>query len=235
MLYPPRSDLPGHVSADRVIAYDIFHVDAPDGDFAAALLRLRDSGVPDLFWTQSNGGHWVVTTGDHVRTVLEDAETFSSKAMRVPKDANPTPPIIPLMIDPPDHAIYRRLISTAMTPAAVKKLGEQARSICIALVEAIEPRGRCEFVGEFAQRMPIAVFMHMLDLPDQDRPHIMAIVDRIVRPDVPETRMRGFTELADYSMGKVRERRANPGTDLISKLAVRALGTAPCVTMSCKA
>ena len=227
MLYPSRTDLPDHVAPRLVVDYDTFHVDAPDGDFAGALVRLRDSGVPDLFWTQRNGGHWVATRSDFVRTILEDADTFSSSAMRVPKAANPTPPIIPLMIDPPDHATYRRLISTAMTPAKVKTLADQARVICINLIERLEPQGRCEFVGDFAQRMPIAIFMSMLDLPEEDRGLIMAIVDRIVRPNVPETRMRGFTDLADYTMSKVRERRAQPGSDLVSKLAASGFGDRP--------
>jgi len=227
MLYPTRSDLPLHVSQERVVDFDTFRIDAPDGDFAAAMVRLRDSGVPDLFWTQRNGGHWVATRGDLIRLILEDAEVFSSRAMRVPKAANPVPPIIPLMIDPPDHAVYRRLISTAMTPAEVKKLAVRAREICVPLIDAIEPLGTCEFVGDFAQRMPIAIFMGMLDLPDGDRGTIMAIVDRIIRPDLPETRMRGFSELADYTMAKVRERRANPGGDLVSKLAMAGFGERP--------
>lgn len=227
MLYPSRSDLPSHVAPDRLVDYDTFHIDAPDGDFAAAMVRLRDSGVPDLFWTQRNGGHWLVTREDHVRAILEDADRFSSQAMRVPKAANPEPPIIPLMIDPPDHAVYRRLISTAMTPAAVKLLAVKAREICVALIEEMKPQGSCEFVGDFAQKMPIAVFMGMLDLPDDDRNAIMQIVDRIVRPDIPETRMRGFEELAGYTMAKVRERRARPGDDLVSKLAAAGFGDRP--------
>lgn len=147
--------------------------------------------------------------------------------MRVPKAENPEPPIIPLMIDPPDHAVYRRLISTSMTPAAVKLLAVKAREICVALIDEMKPQGGCEFVGDFAQKMPIAVFMGMLDLPDDDRTTIMQIVDRIVRPDIPETRMRGFEELAGYTMEKVRERRARPGDDLVSKLAAAGFGDRP--------
>jgi cytochrome P450 len=67
----------------------------------------------------------------------------------------------------------------------------------------------------------------MLDLPPQDRGHIMAIVDRIVRPDVPETRMRGFEELAEYTMGKVRERRDAPGVDLVSRLTTAEIEGRP--------
>ena len=227
MLYASRADLPDHVPPGRVVDYDTFHVDAPDGDFAAAMVRLRDSGVPDLFWTQRNGGHWVAMHAEHIRLILEDAETFSSSAMRVPREANPVPPIIPLMIDPPDHATYRRLISTAMTPAAVKTLAAKARAICIPIIEELAPRGACEFVGDFAQKMPIAVFMGMLDLPESDKPVIMGIVDCIVRPKVPEMRMQGFVDLGAYTMAKVRERRAAPGDDLVSRLAVSTFGERP--------
>ncbi|HEX8056644.1 MAG TPA: cytochrome P450 [Novosphingobium sp.] len=219
-LYPSREDRPDHVPPELVVDYDTFTVDAPDGDFAAAMVRLRDSGVPALFWTQRNGGHWVATDSSYVRRILEDADTFSSRAMRVPKAANPVPPIIPLMLDPPEHHKYRRLIGPAMTPKKVQQLEDRARALSIGLIETLAPQGSCEFIGDFAQQMPIAIFMGMLDLPPEDRGHIMGIVDRIIRPDMPETRMQGFEELAGYTMAKVRERRAAPGEDLVSQLAL---------------
>jgi hypothetical protein len=43
VLYASRPDLPAHVPPERVVDYDVFDVDAPDGDFAAAMVRLRDS------------------------------------------------------------------------------------------------------------------------------------------------------------------------------------------------
>jgi cytochrome P450 len=227
VLYENRTDLPDHVPPDLVVDHDVFTVDAPDGDYAAAMLRLRESGVPRLFWTQRNGGHWVATDDRLIREVLEDAERFSSRSMRVPKSANPDPPIIPLMIDPPDHVKYRRLIAPAMTPAEVRKLEAKARELCISIIEDLAPKGACEFVADFAQHMPIAIFMGMLDLPSSDWGVIMAIVDRIIRPDVPETRMQGFADLAEYTMMKVAERRANPGSDLVTSLAFAEIDGRP--------
>jgi cytochrome P450 len=206
------------VPAERIVDHDVFVVDAPDGDFAGAMVRLRDSGIPRLFWTKRNGGHWVATDGETIRMILEDAERFSSKAMRVPKAANPDPPMMPLMIDPPDLVHVRRLLAPAFTPAEVRRLEHRARAVCIELNEGFAPRGHCEFVSEFAQHMPIVIFMSMLDLPMADREVILGIVDRIVRPDVPETRMRGFGELADYCFARIAERRAHPGDDLVSHL-----------------
>jgi len=137
----------------------------------------------------------------------------------VPKAANPDPPMMPLMIDPPDLVQVRRLLAPAFTPAEVRRLEQRARNLCIELIEGFAPRGECEFVSEFAQHMPIEIFMSMLDLPMADREVILGIVDRIVRPDVPETRMKGFGELAEYCFARIGERRAQPGEDLLSVLA----------------
>ena len=227
MLYPDAPAIPPHVPPERIVDHDVFTVDAPDGDFAAAMVRLRDSGVPRLFWTPRNGGHWVATDGALIRTILEDPTRFSSRAMRVPKAANPDPPMMPLMTDPPDLVQVRRLLAPAFTPAEVRRLEHRAREVCIALIEELEPRGACEFVGEFARHMPIVIFMSMLDLPTSDRAVILGIVDRIVRPDVPETRMRGFAELADYCFARIAERRAQPGDDLLTQLATASFQGRP--------
>ncbi|RZI76428.1 MAG: cytochrome P450 [Pseudomonas sp.] len=213
MLYDTREDIPPHVPRDRIVDYDTYWVDAPDGDFAGALVSLRGSGIPQLFWTPRNGGHWVALDGADIRHVLEHPETFSSRAMRVPKEANPNPPMMPLMIDPPDHHLYRRLIAPAMTPAAVRRLEEGARALAVELIENLAPHGHCEFVADFAQQMPIAVFMGMLDLPREDRPLIMAIVDKIIRPETPAQRMAGFTELAKYTLGRLAEHRRGLSSD----------------------
>ena len=106
----------------------------------------------------------------------------------------------------------------AMSPTVLKRMTPVVRQLSIDLIDALKLQRGCEFVRDFAQQMPIAVFLSMLDLPFEDRPQVMAIVDRIIRPDVPETRMRGFEDLGRYTMEKVAQRRANPGDDVISGL-----------------
>ena len=227
MLFPRREDLPAHVDAALRLDYDVFDVDAPDGDFARAMFRLREAEAPPLFWTPANQGHWVATDPDHIEAVLSDPARFSSRAMRVPKESNPSPPMVPLMVDPPMHLKYRILLMHAMTPAAVKRMLPDVRALCVRMIEELRPRGGCEFIGDFAQQMPIAVFLAMVGLPLSDRSTVMAIVHRITRPDVPETRMKGFEELAAYMMARVAERRADPGEDLISTLVAAEVDGQP--------
>jgi cytochrome P450 len=219
MLFPRREDLPSHVDPALRRDYDVFDIDAPDGDFARALFRLKEEGAPPLFWTPANRGHWIATDPLLIDTILTEPARFSSSAMRVPRESNPVPPMVPLMIDPPMHLKYRILLMHAMTPAAVKRMLPDVRALCARLIDEMVPRGGCEFIGDFAQQMPIAVFLSMVGLPLEDRAQVMAIVHRITRPDVPETRMKGFEELAAYMMAKVAERRAHPGEDVISGLA----------------
>jgi cytochrome P450 len=221
MLFPRRDDIPAHVDPALMLDYDIFAIDSPDGDFAGAMFRLRENGAPPLFWTPANHGPWVATDPAHIEVILSQPRRFSSRVMRVPKESNPSPPMVPLMVDPPLHLKYRILLMGAMNPAAIRRMLPDVRALSIDLIEALVPRGGCEFVEDFAQQMPIAVFLSMLDLPLSDRPEVMAIVARITRPDTPETRMQGFDDLARYMMTTVAERRANPGTDVISGL-VRA-------------
>ena len=227
MLFPRREDIPAHVPPALVHDYDVYDVDAPDGDFARALYRLREAGAPPLFWTPANRGHWVVTDPALIEAVLTDPARFSNRSMRVPRESNPVPPIVPLMIDPPRLLKYRILLLGAMSPAAVKRMAPGVRSLSIALIEALRPRGGCEFVADFTQHMPIAIFMSMLDLPPEDRGEVLAIVARITRPDVPETRMRGFDDLARYAMAKVDARRADPGDDLIGQLLLARIDGEP--------
>ena len=218
MLFPSADAVPAHVDPALIHDYDVFTVEAPDGDFARALYRLREADAPPLFWTPRNRGHWMVTRPELVDAILMDPARFSSRAMRVPKESNPTPPILPLMLDPPRHMQYRKLLLGAMSPSALKRMSPAVRALSIDLIEELKPKGGCEFVRDFAQQMPIAIFLSMLELPLADRPIIMDIVDRIIRPDLPETRMRGFEDLGRYTMAKVEERRGGGGADVISDL-----------------
>ena len=205
----------------------MFAPDASDGDFAASLWRMREGGAPPLFWTRYNQGHWVATRQHLIEDILMRPDTFSSRAMRVPKESNPSPPILPLMLDPPRHIQYRKLLLSAMSPQAIRRMTPAVRALSIDLIEGLKPQGGCEFVRDFAQRMPIAIFLSMLDLPLDETPVIIEIVDRIIRPDVPETRLAGFDDLGRYTMAKVAERRARPGDDVISGLIAARIDGAP--------
>lgn len=215
--YAIREELPDNVPNHLVHDFDIFDSDAKDGDYQRALEVMR-GGLPALFWTRCNGGHWVALGAAEVDAVMNDPSRFSNRNLRVPKWANANPPLKPLQLDPPEHMKYRALLMPALSPKAVSNLAIGARALAIDLIEGLRPIGACDFVKDFAEHMPIAIFMAMVDLPQSDRAMLLDIAGGIVRPGSPEERTEKLTRLREYGMARLQERRASPGDDLISVL-----------------
>lgn len=216
MLVPPVPK-PDYVPADRVYDFDVFESAAEGPDVQAFMARLAEPEVPDVVWTPQNGGHWLVTKGELVQKVLRDFTRFSSRTVGVPKAMSPKG-YIPMQLDPPDHAKFRALLIPTFSPQRIEILANQARQLTIELIEGFKPRGSCEFVGEFAQHLPIVIFMKIVDLPEEDRVRLTAITDDIIRGANGELRMKGRFALKEYALAKIRERRTSPGSDLISEL-----------------
>jgi cytochrome P450 len=215
MLAPPVPKPPS-VPADRV--YDIDIYDTSGGpDFQAVIAKLAEPGVPEVVWTPQNGGHWIVTRGEFVHKVLQDFTRFSSRSLIIPKALSPKGHK-PVQLDPPEHGKFRALLIPTFSPKRIAGLATQARQLTIELIDGFKQRGSCEFIGELAQHLPIVIFMKMVDLPEQDRVHLMAVTDDILRATTPEGRAKARVDLEEYTMAKIRERRANPGPDLISEL-----------------
>ncbi|WP_280155442.1 cytochrome P450 [Piscinibacter sp. XHJ-5] len=215
---PEKSPIPPHVPAALVHDFDLYNVEVVDGDYHASMKRLQATGMPDIFWTPRNGGHWVAARGEDIYEIFKDHERFSSRQLVVPRHRNPTTPLPPISLDPPEQAKYRSLFAPALSPKAVSPLGEGARALAIELIEGFHAKGECEFVGEFAQHLPIGIFMRLVDVPAGDRDQLLEWADQQVRPTSEEAHDRAFQQLFAYAAKKVAERKANPGSDLISQL-----------------
>jgi cytochrome P450 len=207
-----------HVPASLVHRFDLYNVEFEDGDYHAALKRLQAPGVPEIFWTPCNGGHWVATRGEDIYHIFKDFEHFSSRQLVVPREHNGDVVLPPIHLDPPEHTKYRALIAPALSPKAVAPLGEKARALAIELIEGLLPKGGCEFVGDFAHHLPIGIFMSMVDIPREDRKMLLGWADQQVRPTTREIQADAFQKLFAYAGQKVAERRGPGGTDLISQL-----------------
>lgn len=223
----PSVARPPHVPLALVRDFDVYDFEVQDSEYQRDYARLQDAGTPEVFWTDRNGGHWVVTRSREINAVLSEADNFSSRQIIVPKMPASAPPLMPLQADPPDHLKYRNLLATALSPRAVLALGEQARALTIELIEGFRLRGECEFISEFAQHLPIAIFMKIVDLPESDRHYLTEVSEATMRGATEEDRHQARVKIGVYGMQKVRERRASPGKDLISTLAAAQVDGQP--------
>ena len=58
------------------------------------------------------------------------------------------------------------------------------RALAVELIEGFVHQGRCEFVEAFAKRLPIVVFLRLVDLPLEDRETLLEMTEASVRGDV---------------------------------------------------
>jgi cytochrome P450 len=212
--------IPSHVPPHLVFDFDVYNAAAPDQDFHLAIKRLHGPDVPEVFWTPRQGGHWVLTRGDDIYKAFADYEHFSSTiGLTVPKSTAPPIPLYPIFLDPPQHTKYRALLNPWFSPKSVASLEERAREVAKSIVREIKSRGRCDFVTEFAQHLPIQVFMSIVNVPSSDRERLLEWADGMVRPEKREDVHETIKHIFGYASQKIMERRANPGDDLISKLS----------------
>src|SRR5262245_27995997 len=92
------------------------------------------------------GGFWVISRYEDVLRVTQDWQTFSSAyGIAIPNPPAEIPPL-PIMIDPPEQRIFKRLINPYLSPAAVAKNEAETRAIVTRLIDGFVEAGECEFM-----------------------------------------------------------------------------------------
>ena len=203
-----------------MIDFDFYRPGPEGGDPFEALNRLHQA--PAIFWTPRHGGHWVATRGQDIRAILLDHERFSSRSAFIPTMDRPR--AVPLEIDPPEHAAFRRLLLPAFAPSAIASWTQAARELAVELIEDLKTRGECEFIGDFAQQLPIIIFLRMCDLPLENRAQLVEWVNASLRPSSPEARVEARAGMDGFIRRVVAERRDGHGDDLISRCLTADIG-----------
>jgi cytochrome P450 len=219
--------VPTHVDPALVRDFDGYRPMRGERTYHEAYARWHAEGVPGIFWSPYNGGHWVLTRRDYLAEAFADPARFTSSQGASVDPIKPAgrPPLVPIESDPPMQQVYRKLFSPAFVATALKEREKEARALAVELIEALKPKGRCEFVTDFAQHLPIKIFMQMVDLPESDRLALLPLAAAQVSVDAPKEQM--LAKLFDYTRERLLERAANPGDDLISKIATAEIEGRP--------
>ena len=212
--------VPSHVPADRVHDFNIYAPLQDGMDPYQSVRHIVDSALPDLFWTRNNGGHWVALRSGPIEEIARDPVTFSCKRMLIPDECNfETPWFVPSMADPPEHSGYRAILNPMFSPRKMEARRAEVAELTGQLIDELRPRGECEFMTDFAQQMPVMIFLRLLDLPQEDRPRLIRIAHDLVNPPTgDDARDAGIKRMFDYLRPFVAERLANPGDDVLSQI-----------------
>lgn len=134
-----------------------------------------------------------------------------------------------LFRDPPDHTRLRGLVSQAFTPRMVEGLRPRTEQVVSELLDAALERGTVDVVADLAYPLPVRIICDMLGVPagDQDRFHAWSAVlargldpEFLLTDEVRRARLDALGSFAEYFFALLAERRARPGDDLLSRLAL---------------
>jgi cytochrome P450 len=180
----------------------------------------------------SNG--WVTADAQIVRDVLRDARFRTVK----PRDRSPyrfvqrmlaktdpgvlnalEPPSL-LVVDPPEHARLRRLVSRAFTPRAIDGLRHHIQEIANTLLDDLNDNSRCDLVAHYASQIPIEIIAEMLGIPRDEIPCLYAFADpgtKLLTSTAPswrdfQTATAALREFEDYIAAHI-ERLRHDGAD----------------------
>lgn len=185
--------------------------------------RLRDH---DPAHHVEAGDYWVLSRFDDVFAAARDHETYSSAEgltfeydERRKAGLTEAAPIV--MMDPPEHTAFRRLVGKGFTPRHVQEIEPAVRAFVVDRIERLRERGSGDIVAELLKPMPSFVVAFYLGVPERDWARFDGWTEGIVAANSEGDALRAgdaVAELLTYFSELIEEKRRNPGDDTISAL-----------------
>ncbi|MER7762454.1 cytochrome P450 [Streptomyces sp. NPDC097619] len=208
----------------------------PPTERLAVFAGLRALDGP-VFVDEGRGrGHWALVRHADVQEASRLPKVFASApGVTTPEPARWVRALFGdsmVNLDGPDHARLRRIVQRAFTPRLLAEAERDIDAVAARIVDDMLERRPDEFVAAVASRLPLEVICNMMGIPERYRPEIADRVNHAsehigverglaARLRIPGRGLRALARMQRMVAGIGRERRRNPGDDLISAL-VRA-------------
>ncbi|MGO4186826.1 cytochrome P450 [Pseudarthrobacter sp. TAF60_1] len=182
--------------------------------------QMRES-APVFYDEQS--GSWHVFRYDDVQRALSEYAVFSSRMGR--DDGSGTGHLFAsslIATDPPRHRQLRSLVTQTFTPKAVDALAPRIAGLTDELLDGIAATGSADLIKELAYPLPVIVISELMGIPARDRERFKQWSDVIVSQtrasSASADQSATITEMTEYFLALIDQRRSRPGNDLISTL-----------------
>lgn len=217
-------DRPSHVPENLVVDFDVFG-NLQIHEVQELALQWRAEKGP-IVWTPHHGGCWIVIGAEEVRQGLTDITIFDSASRGVKLAAiDKRERLIPIELDGPEHADYRRLLNPLFAPARTKLLEDDARKVANELLDKIENSGRCDVTSQFARPLASSMFLSLVDWPLDDREQLEHWVELELNgipgqtmEENQATQAQAMADIAGYCMEQIKLRQAEPRDDMTMML-----------------
>ena len=191
----------------------------------------KERQVPEGMPLEQGPGFWSVVKHADVLHVSSHPEIFCSGQG---SNIGDLPPAFleffgsMINMDDPRHSRLRRIVSRGFTPRMVARAEESVARVTTQIIAAVREKGSCDFVGDLASRLPLAIICDMMGIPESQQDFVIEKSNIILGAGDPEyvSDMEQFVpqllaagaELAQLARELGQARRANPTDDLVSAL-----------------
>jgi cytochrome P450 len=162
----------------------------------------------------------LITSAAGVDFAMHEPNLFSSgpDAAFIGSDTG----LIPLQMDPPEHARYRRMLDPLFSPKRMAALEASVTDLANRCIDAFIDRGHCNFSEEFGNPFPIGIFLNLLGLPLAGMADFIRMKDDLIRPDsddaaeADQIRHRAGGEIMTLFSDALIERETEAREDLLT-------------------
>jgi cytochrome P450 len=203
------------------VYYDPFDFEI-DTDPYPIWKRLRDERP--LYYNERYD-FYALSRFEDVERALVDWRTYSSArgtVLELIKSGMEIPRGSIIFEDPPDHDLYRGLLSRVFTPRKMGAIEPKVRDFCARCLDPLVGTGGFDFIRDLGAQMPMRTIGMLLGIPEQDQEALRDRIDEGLRLDegtMPEVDLatRGqdqseaFAEYVDW-------RAEHPSDDLMTEL-----------------
>jgi cytochrome P450 len=196
------------------------------------LAHVRDHPI---FWTESNGGHWVVASHALAKHVLRDPAVFSSLktaemtgGVTIPTVIGPR--LIPAEVDPPYHRTLRKILTPKFHKKAVDALRPSLEAFIVDVIDRAAAKGEFDVVHDIADAIPAGLMVRYLGFSEEERVPFIRSVQAALNV-MPHASDPAFAESPAMQKGLaafghavtvinalIASRRQQPADDLVSHL-----------------
>ncbi|KUF19358.1 cytochrome P450 [Streptomyces silvensis] len=188
-----------------------------------------------VYWHDGNPGFWVVARHADVLACYADAASLSSArgtVLDVLLDGGDSAGGKMLAVtDRPRHRELRNLMLRAFSPRVLGAVESGVRARASRLVARVARRGTFDFATEVAEHIPMNTICDLLSIPEADREKLLrwnklALSSEDAEAD-PLDSLEARNEIVGYFMDLARQRRRDPGDDVVSMIATARVGEGP--------
>jgi cytochrome P450 len=203
------------------VYYDPFDFEI-DTDPYPIWKRLRDESP--LYYNERYD-FYALSRFEDVERALVDWRTYSSArgtVLELIKSGVEIPRGSIIFEDPPDHDLYRGLLSRVFTPRKMAAIEPKIREFCARTLDPLVGSGGFDFIRDLGAQMPMRTIGMLLGIPEQDQEALRDRIDEGLRleegtmPDV-NLEARGYEQSEAFAQ-YIDWRAEHPSDDLMTEL-----------------